>query len=45
MENNDECEISIFFQSLRDIDIFNEYISINKVVEKAYSLEIKKEDF
>ncbi len=32
LENHDECEISIFFQSLRDVETFNQYISINKVV-------------
>lgn len=45
LQENDVCEISLFFQSLRNLETFNEYLSINKVVERAYKLEIIKEDF
>jgi len=32
IKEHDVCEISLFFQSLRNVDIFNEYLSINKII-------------
>ena len=38
IQEHDVCEISLFFQSLRSVETFNEYLSINKLVERAYTL-------
>ena len=32
IQEHDVCEISLFFQSLRNVDTFNEYLSINKII-------------
>jgi len=32
IKEHDVCEISLFFQSLRNVDTFNEYLSINKII-------------
>ena len=45
MGEHDVCEISLFFQSLRNVDTFNEYLSISTLLDRAYRLEIGKEDF
>lgn len=38
INEHDVCEISLFFQSLRNIDTFNDYLSINKLLNIAYNL-------
>jgi hypothetical protein len=42
---NDVCDASEFLQSLKSLSTFNEYVKINRLVEFAYEIKLRKGDF
>lgn len=44
MEYDDACDLTEFFSSLKELEIFNRYLSIRDIVRNAYMLKIEKSD-
>lgn len=44
LEMEDACDISEFLTSLKDLNTFNQYLSIREVVKNAYKMRVENED-